>query len=86
MLGKKRFNLTKKKVSVIVIVLIILLLIIFSFTLKEDRKLSPAGAFIKDTLVHAEKIITYPFKYITKELGEYRKLKNVNEEKRRGAN
>ena len=77
MLGRKKINLSKKHVLIILIILLIILLVIFSFTLKEDKKLSPIEAFIKDALVHTEKVITYPFKYINKEIDEYKKLKNV---------
>ena len=54
------------------------LLIIFSFTLKEDRKLSKAESLLKDGLIYSEKIITYPFNYIKENIKEYKKLKDVN--------
>ena len=70
----------KKYVFIGVVILIIILLIIFSFTLKEDRKLNPVESFLRDTLSYAEKIVTYPFSYITTKTREYNKLKDVNEE------
>ena len=51
---------------------------IFSFTLKEDRKLSKAESLLKDGLIYSEKIITYPFNYIKENIKEYKKLKDVN--------
>ena len=79
MLGRKK-KMTSKKYVIGVVILIIILLIIFSFTLKEDRKLNPVESFLRDTLSYAEKIVTYPFSYITTKTREYNKLKNVNEE------
>ena len=80
MLGRKKKMTSKKYVFIGVVILIIILLIIFSFTLKEDRKLNPVESFLRDTLSYAEKIVTYPFSYITTKTREYNKLKDVNEE------
>lgn len=78
MFGRKKQSISKKYILIIVIILIILLLIIFSFTLKEDRKLSKAESLLKDGLTYSEKIITYPFNYIKENIKEYKKLKDVN--------
>ena len=80
MLGRKKKMTSKKYVFIGVVIVIIILLIIFSFTLKEDRKLNPVESFLRDTLSYAEKIVTYPFSYITTKTREYNKLKDVNEE------
>ena len=80
MLGRKKKMTSKKYVFIGVVILIIILLIIFSFTLKENRKLNPVESFLRDTLSYAEKIVTYPFSYITTKTREYNKLKDVNEE------
>lgn len=80
MLGRKKKMTSKKYAFIGVVILIIILLIIFSFTLKEDRKLNPVESFLRDTLSYAEKIVTYPFSYITTKTREYNKLKDVNEE------
>ena len=80
MLGRKKKMTSKKYVFIGGVILIIILLIIFSFTLKEDRKLNPVESFLRDTLSYAEKIVTYPFSYITTKTREYNKLKDVNEE------
>ena len=80
MLGRKKKMTSKKYVFIGIVILIIILLIIFSFTLKEDRKLNPVESFLRDTLSYAEKIVTYPFSYITTKTREYNKLKDVNEE------
>ena len=80
MLGRKKKMTSKKYVFIGVVILIIILLITFSFTLKEDRKLNPVESFLRDTLSYAEKIVTYPFSYITTKTREYNKLKDVNEE------
>lgn len=76
MFGRKKQSISKK--YILIIILIILLLIIFSFTLKEDRKLSKAESLLKDGLTYSEKIITYPFNYIKENIKEYKKLKDVN--------
>ena len=80
MLGRKKKMTSKKYVFIGVVILIIILLIIFSFTLKEDRKLNPVESFLRDTLSYAEKIVNYPFSYITTKTREYNKLKDVNKE------
>ena len=78
MFGRKKQGISKKYILILIIILIILLLIIFSFTLKEDRKLSKAESLLKDGLIYSEKIITYPFNYIKENIKEYKKLKDVN--------
>lgn len=78
MFGRKKQSISKKYILIIIIILIILLLIIFSFTLKEDRKLSKAESLLKDGLIYSEKIITYPFNYIKENIKEYKKLKDIN--------
>ena len=78
MIGRKKQSISKKYILILIIILIILLLIIFSFTLKEDRKLSKAESLLKDGLTYSEKIITYPFNYIKENIKEYKKLKDVN--------
>ena len=78
MFGRKKQSISKKYILILIIILIILLLIIFSFTLKEDRKLSKAESLLKDGLIYSKKIITYPFNYIKENIKEYKKLKDVN--------
>ena len=78
MFGRKKQSISKKYILILIIILIILLLIIFSFTLKEDRKLSKAESLLRDGLIYSEKIITYPFNYIKENIKEYKKLKDVN--------
>lgn len=78
MFGRKKQSISKKYILILIIILIILLLIIFSFTLKEDRKLSKAESLLKDGLIYSEKIITFPFNYIKENIKEYKKLKDVN--------
>ena len=78
MFGRKKQSISKKYILILIIILIILLLLIFSFTLKEDRKLSKAESLLKDGLIYSEKIITYPFNYIKENIKEYKKLKDVN--------
>lgn len=78
MFGRKKQSISKKYILILIIILIILLSIIFSFTLKEDRKLSKAESLLKDGLIYSEKIITYPFNYIKENIKEYKKLKDVN--------
>jgi len=80
MLGKKKKNIPKKYVTLIIIVLIIILLVVFSATLKDDRKLNPVESFIKDIVVYTEKIVTYPFNFISKKIAEYNELKTVRKD------
>lgn len=80
MLGRKKKMIPKKYVVVMIIILIILILIIFSFTLKADRKLNPVESFLKDGLVYTEKVVMYPFNYISNKISEYKKLKSVNKD------
>lgn len=80
MLGRKKKMIPKKYVVVMIIILIILILIIFSFTLNGDRKLNPVESFLKDGLVYTEKVVTYPFNYISNKISEYKKLKSVNKD------
>lgn len=80
MLGKKKKMISKKYVLIGVIVLVILILVIFSFTLKGDRKLSPVESILKDGLVYTEKVVTYPFNYISNKISEYNKLRSTSED------
>lgn len=80
MLGRKKKMIPKKYIVVMIIILIILILIIFSFMLKGDRKLNPVESFLKDGLVYTEKVVTYPFNYISNKISEYKKLKSVNKD------
>ena len=79
MLGRKKKMIPKKYVVVMIIILIILILIIFSFTLKGDRKLNPVESFLKDGLVYTEKVVTYPFNYISNKISEYKSEIDKNE-------
>ena len=78
MFGRKKKNISKKYILIIVIVLIIILLIVFSFTLKDNRKVSKVELLLKDGLTYVEKIVTYPFNYINDSVKEYKKLKDIN--------
>lgn len=80
MIGKKKKNIPKKYIIIMIIILVIILLVVFSLTLKNDRKLNPVESFLRDTVVYAEKIITYPFNYISNKIGEYNKLKSTRED------
>lgn len=80
MLGRRKMMKSKKIVLVIVIILVIVLLVIFSFTLKDDRKLNPAEAFLKDALSSIQKVVVYPFSYVSNKIDEYNSLKDVNYE------
>ena len=60
------------------LLIIIILLIVFSFTLKDNRKVSKVELLLKDGLTYVEKIVTYPFNYINDSVKEYKKLKDIN--------
>lgn len=80
MLGRKKKKIPKKIVIIGSIVIVIIMLVIFSATLKSDRKLNPIESFFRDTLIYTEKIITYPFRFVTSKINEYGELKDVREE------
>lgn len=80
MLGKKKKSIPKKYIVLIIIALIIIIIAIFSLTLKGDRKLNPVESLIKDVLTYTEKIVCYPFNYVSSKIDEYRELKNIKKE------
>lgn len=80
MLGKKKNRLTKKIAILVLVFLIIIVFVIFSFILKDDRKLSPVEAFFRDTLLYAERVVTYPFNFVIGKVSEYNELKSVRED------
>lgn len=80
MLGKKKNRLPKKIAILILVFLIIIVFVIFSFILKDDRKLSPVEAFFRDTLLYAERVVTYPFNFVIGKVSEYNELKSVRED------
>ena len=72
MFGRKKQSISKKYILILIIILIILLLIIFSFTLKEDRKLSKAESLLKDGLIYSEKISNeFPRSTLARKACEY---------------
>ena len=73
---KKNKNNTKY-IIISIIAIIFLLVLLFSFTLKEDRQLNKFESFIKDTTITVQKVISYPFKYVFKEIDKYHDLINI---------
>lgn len=80
MLRNNKKQIPKKYIFLIIVILIIILLALFSTTLKNDRKLTPVESFFHDIFVYTEKIITYPFNYLTKKIDEYQELQNVKKD------
>lgn len=80
MFNKKKKDIPKKYIVIFIIALIIIIFVIFSFTLKEDRKLSKVESFFKDALVYTEKIISYPVRFISSKITDYNELKDVEED------
>lgn len=80
MLGRKKNSLPKKFIIIGIFVLIIVILVVFSFTLRKDRKLNPVEAFLRDTLIYVERIVTYPFDFVVNIVSEYGNLKDVSED------
>ena len=80
MLGKKKKVLPKRFIVIGICAIVVIMLVIFSFTLKGDRKLNPIESFFRDTLIYVENIVTYPFRFVTQKVDEYRQLKSVREE------
>lgn len=79
-LGRKKKELPRKFIVIGCISLVVILLIIFSVTLKDDRKLNPVESFFKDTLIYAERVVTYPFRFVLDKINEYNELDSVREE------
>ncbi len=80
MLGRKKKSVPRKFIVIGVCVITVIMLVIFSFTLKEDRDLNPVESFFRDTLIYVERIVTYPFRFVTQKVNEYNELKTVREE------
>lgn len=80
MLGKKKNNVPKKFIVIGIVVVVVILLAIISFTLKNDRELNAVEAFLRDTLIYVEKIVTYPFNSVIDKVNDYNELKDVKEE------
>jgi len=80
MLGRKKKNIPRKFLIIGICVIIIIILVILSFTLKKDRELNPVEAFLRDTLIYVEKIVTYPFNFTLDKVSEYNSLKDIREE------
>lgn len=77
MFGKAKRSIPKKYVLIAVIILMLVLIFIFSMTLKNDRKLNPIESFLKDAIVGTEKVITYPFRFISGKINNYNNLKDT---------
>ena len=80
MLGRKKRSVPKKIIVIGICAIILIFMVIFSFTLKGDRKLNPVESFFKDALIYAEKIVTYPFRFVIDKVNEYGELGDVREE------
>ena len=69
---KNKRSIPKKYIVIGIIVLIIIIFVIFSFTLKEDRKLNKVESFIRDALVYTEKIVSYPVRFVSGKINDYK--------------
>ena len=75
----RRRNLKTKHILIIIIIIVIIILAIFSFTLKEDRQLNKFESLIKDTVTSVSKVVTYPFKWVSNKIGDYKELVDIRE-------
>ena len=80
MRNKNQKRIEAKYIILIVIGIIILLLSIYSYTIKDKRNLSGIEKILKDTVIVVENIILFPFRYVTNEIQEFIKLKDVYKE------
>lgn len=80
MFGRKKRNISKRYILVGSGVLVIVLFVIFSSIMKADRELNPVESFLKDTIIYVERVVTYPFRFVTDNINEYNKLKSVRKE------
>ena len=80
MFGRKKRNISRRYILVGSGVLVIILFVIFSSIMKTDRELNPVESFLKDTIIYVERVVTYPFRFVTDNINEYNKLKSVRKE------
>ena len=75
----RRRNIKTKHILITIIILIIIILAIFSFTLKEDRQPNKFESLIKDTVTSVSKVVSYPFKWVSNKIGDYKELVDIRE-------
>lgn len=75
----RRKNIKPKHILIGIIIIIIIILAIFSFTLKEDRQLNKFESLIKDTVTGVQKIVSYPFNFISNKIDDYKELVDIRE-------
>ena len=80
MLGRKKKNIPKKIIVIGIIVIMVILVIILSFSLKKERELNPVFSFVRDGVLHIEKVITYPFLFIQNKINDYNELKDIKKD------
>ena len=61
------------------VILILLIMAFFSYTFKEDRKLSRFESLIKDVVTSTQKIVYYPFKYVIKKVSDIKELYDIKD-------
>ena len=76
----KKRKLETKYIILIIIGSIILLLSIFTFIIKDKRELTKIEQILKDSVLTIENVVLFPFRYITNEVNEFIKLKDVYKE------
>lgn len=80
MRGKTKQKIEAKYIVLIVIGSIILLLTIYSYIIKDKRNLNKIEQLLKDSVITVERIVLFPFRYVTNELKEFIDLRNVYKE------
>jgi len=80
---KKRKKIDKKYIFIAIVILIFLTLIIYAKTLKDDRKLNPVEALLKDSVTFVEKIVAAPFNYMHNVIMDFKGLMDVQEENKK---
>ena len=72
-----KYKRKNKYIIITIIIIIIVITLILSSTLKKDRELNKFESLVKDTVTSAERIITYPFRFIINKFDNYKELNNI---------
>ena len=75
-----RKKLETKYIVLLVIASIILLLTIYAYIIKDKRNLNKFEQLLKDSVITVERVVTFPFRYITDEVIKFIDLRKVYEE------
>ncbi len=77
---KNKKKIETKYIVLLVLAAIILLLTIYAYIIKDKRELNKFEQVLKDVVITSERIVTFPFRYVTNEFIEFINLRKVYEE------